>query len=108
MGAGEVAMLRKGLGLWLEENEEVGWADVVAAPCESGLKRSRSCGIRDDWLMGSLWIGLLRSQTVLRHYRGFELPGGTRTSAYLKRLAEHPNVKATCSTEELYIDSYER
>lgn len=33
-GEGEAAMLRKGLGLWVEENTELGWADVMAAPCE--------------------------------------------------------------------------
>jgi hypothetical protein len=36
-GEGEVAMLRRGLGLWVEGNDELGWADVVAAPCASFL-----------------------------------------------------------------------
>ncbi|RXW14086.1 hypothetical protein EST38_g11765 [Candolleomyces aberdarensis] len=83
-GEGEVAMLTRGLGLWVEGNEELGWADVVAAP----------------WLF--------RAKMVLTHYRGFQIPEGAKTKAYLERLFEHPKFKATCSTEQLYLDSYER
>jgi len=52
--------------------------------------------------------GLFRATNVLKHYRGFELPPGTKFNAYIKRLFENPAFKRTCSTEELYLDSYER
>jgi hypothetical protein len=52
--------------------------------------------------------GLFRASNVLKHYRGFELPPVPKIKAWLDRLFDHPAVKATCSTEELYFDSYER
>ena len=52
--------------------------------------------------------GLFRATNVLVHYRGFVLPEGPRFRAYLDRLFNDPAFKATCSTEDLYIDSYER
>jgi hypothetical protein len=51
---------------------------------------------------------LFRATNVLKHYRGFEIPPGKRFQSYLKRLLEHPNVKSTCSNEDLYLDSYAR
>ncbi|KIJ38761.1 hypothetical protein M422DRAFT_176319 [Sphaerobolus stellatus SS14] len=80
---------KKGLrgGLWSTRSEksgELGWADVMAAP----------------WLF--------RATNVLAHYRGFVLPPSTKFKAYLDRLLSHPDVKSTCSTLELYLDSYER
>ena len=45
---------------------------------------------------------------MLKHYRGFELPKGNKFSAWLERLFDHPAFKATCSSEQLYLDSYER
>ncbi|KAH7921168.1 glutathione S-transferase [Leucogyrophana mollusca] len=77
--AGEVG----GTGLW-KEGGELGWVDVVVGP----------------------WI--FRATNVLKHYRGFEMPSGTKFHAWLGRLFEHPAFKKTCSTEELYLDSYER
>jgi hypothetical protein len=36
------------------------------------------------------------------------MPAGEKFNAWLRRLFEHPAFKATCSTEDLYLDSYER
>jgi glutathione S-transferase len=83
-GDGEAQMLAKGLGVWIPGQTDLGWADIMAGP----------------WLY--------RASIVLPHYRGFELPQGERVRAWLKRLFEHPAFKATCSTEQLYLDSYER
>jgi glutathione S-transferase len=33
-GEGELASLKRGLGLWIEGNTELGWADIMAAPCK--------------------------------------------------------------------------
>jgi hypothetical protein len=52
--------------------------------------------------------GLYRAATVLTHYRGFKLPEGKRFNEYIQKISNHPNFKATCSTEQLYLDSYER
>jgi hypothetical protein len=52
--------------------------------------------------------GLFRANNVLKHYRGFTLPAGTKFNSWLERLFDHPAFKATCSTEQLYLDSYER
>lgn len=54
------------------------------------------------------FIGIFRATNVLKHYRGFELPKGNKFSAWLERLFDHPAFKATCSSEQLYLDSYER
>jgi len=83
-GAGEVQALSKGLGLWVEGQTELGWADILAGP----------------WLY--------RARLVLTHYRGFELPVNARFRSYLERLFAHPAFRATCSDEQLYLDSYER
>ncbi|TFK28944.1 hypothetical protein FA15DRAFT_664589 [Coprinopsis marcescibilis] len=83
-GDGEHTMLKRGLGLWIEDNTDLGWADVMAAP----------------WLF--------RTKLVLTHYRGFKLPEGERFNRYLDRVCNHPDFKATCSTDQLYLDSYER
>ncbi|KAG6919781.1 hypothetical protein DXG01_001620 [Tephrocybe rancida] len=82
-GEGELRALKRGLGLWVDGGE-LGWADVMAGP----------------------WI--FRASNVLKHYRGFALPPGPKTEVYLGRLFNHPAFKATCSTEDLYLDSYER
>jgi glutathione S-transferase len=83
-GEGEAITLRKGLGVWIPGESDLGWADVMAGP----------------WLF--------RAKVVLTHYRGFQLPKGERFNGWLTRLFEHPIFKATCSTEQLYLDSYER
>lgn len=53
-------------------------------------------------------VGLFRATNVLKHYRGFSLPPSEKFNQWLARLFEHPAFKATCSTEQLYLDSYER
>ncbi|KIL58989.1 hypothetical protein M378DRAFT_27276 [Amanita muscaria Koide BX008] len=75
--------VRKYLGLWVEDGE-LSLADVMVVP----------------------WI--LRATNALKHYRGFELPTGDRFDAWVHRLLNHPSVKATCSTDQLYINAYER
>ncbi|EKM79824.1 hypothetical protein AGABI1DRAFT_106182 [Agaricus bisporus var. burnettii JB137-S8] len=82
-GDGERQALSKGLGLWIEGGD-LGWTDVMVAP----------------WLY--------RARLVLKHYRGFELPQGDKFTAWLDRLFTHLAVVATCSTDDLYLDSYER
>ena len=89
-----------GSGLWYE-NGELNWTDVMAGPCAlydhclaaGPLTRSK---------------GLFRASNVLKHYRAFELPTDPKLHAWLNRLFGHPSFKATCSTERLYLDSYER
>ncbi|KAH9941268.1 glutathione S-transferase C-terminal-like protein [Epithele typhae] len=70
-------------GLW-NEGGSLSYADVMAMP----------------WLF--------RATNVLKHYRGFVMPEGERFQAYMQRLVAHPAVRRTCSTEQLYLDSYER
>ncbi|KAI0634950.1 glutathione S-transferase C-terminal-like protein [Trametes polyzona] len=70
-------------GLW-NGRGALSYADVMAAP----------------------WI--FRATNVLKHYRGFVLPEGERFRGYVERLLGHPAFKRTCSTEQLYLDSYER
>ncbi|CDO75627.1 hypothetical protein BN946_scf184840.g10 [Trametes cinnabarina] len=70
-------------GLW-HQRGLLSYADVMAAP----------------WLF--------RATNVLKHYRGFVLPEGEQFRAYVNRVLNHPAFKRTCSSEDLYIDSYER
>ncbi|KAK2464832.1 hypothetical protein APHAL10511_003131 [Amanita phalloides] len=79
---GDDPKLKTYLGLW--SGGELGLADVYVAP----------------------WI--FRATNVLAHYRGFELPKGDKFSSWVQRLFDHPAFKATCCTDDLYIDSYER
>ncbi|KAF5375189.1 hypothetical protein D9758_000020 [Tetrapyrgos nigripes] len=83
-GEGEKKALAKGLGLWVEDNEDLGMADVMVGP----------------------WI--FRSTIVLKYYRGFEMPVGERFTQWANKLINHPDFKSTSSTEDLYLDSYER
>jgi hypothetical protein len=55
-----------------------------------------------------MFSGLFRATNVLKHYRGFELPSDEKFTAWISRLLEYPAFKKTCSTEELYLESYER
>lgn len=73
----------KPCGLWTQAGE-LGWSDVMVGP----------------WLF--------RATNVLKHYRGFELPSDEKFTAWISRLLEYPAFKKTCSTEELYLESYER
>ncbi|KAF9063095.1 glutathione S-transferase [Rhodocollybia butyracea] len=83
-GQGEKQALAIGLGLWVDGNEDLGLVDVMAGP----------------WLY--------RAKSVLTYYRGFELPHGKKFETWLNKLFNHPDFKKTCSTEDLYVDSYER
>ncbi|KAI5982785.1 glutathione S-transferase [Pisolithus albus] len=71
-----------GTGLW-KDGGELGLADLLVGPF------------------------LLRATNILKHYRGFELPRGPKFDGWLNRLLEHPAFKCTCSTDELYLDTYE-
>ncbi|CCL99397.1 uncharacterized protein FIBRA_01415 [Fibroporia radiculosa] len=72
-----------------------------------------SCGLWSDGgelsltdVMVAPW--LFRATNVLAHYRGFMLPEGPQFRSYMERLLNYPAFKRTCSTADLYIDSYER
>ncbi|KAF9458004.1 glutathione S-transferase [Collybia nuda] len=80
---GEKRALGVGLGLWTEGGD-LGLTDVMVAP----------------------WI--YRAGNVLKHYRGFVLPPGKKFEAWVERLSNHPAFKATCSDEQMYLESYER
>ncbi|KAK7468561.1 hypothetical protein VKT23_003066 [Stygiomarasmius scandens] len=84
VGEGERKALMKGLGLWADGNEDLGLADVMIGP----------------------WI--LRATNVLKYYRDFEMPPGEKFTKWTNKLLNHPDFKNTCSTEDLYLDSYER
>ena len=94
--------VRRSLGLWVEDGE-MSLADVMVGPCTFLPRRQV-----DLELTTTLDVGIFRATNVLKHYRGFELPEGEKFSAWVNKLINHPSFKATCSTEELYIDSYER
>jgi len=83
-GDGERKALAVGLGLWVDGNEDLSLTDVMVGP----------------WLY--------RSTNVLKYYRGFVLPDGEKFDKWLNKLFNHPDFRKTCSTEELYLDSYER
>jgi hypothetical protein len=53
-------------------------------------------------------LGLFRATNVLKYYRGFSFPPSKKFDNYLNKLFHHPAFRATCSTEQLYLDSYER
>ncbi|KIK60044.1 hypothetical protein GYMLUDRAFT_168585 [Collybiopsis luxurians FD-317 M1] len=82
-GQGEKKTLAVGLGLWIDGNEDIGLADVMVGP----------------WLY--------RSTTVLKYYRGFELPEGRKFNNWLHKLLNHPVFKKTNSTDDLYLESNE-
>ena len=52
---------------------------------------------------------LLRMRRVLKPYRAWPMPEeGSRLGQWIKALEDDPRVKGTTSTDELYLDSYER
>lgn len=52
---------------------------------------------------------LLRLRRVLKPYRGWPDPEeGSRWAIWVEAVEENPYVRATTSTDELYLDSYER
>ena len=55
-----------------------------------------------------LLTGILRATNVLKYYRGFVWPDSKEWQGYVERLLAHPAVKRTSSTDQLYLDSYER
>ncbi|VDB91481.1 unnamed protein product [Peniophora sp. CBMAI 1063] len=69
-------------GLWT--GDELNLLDVTVAP----------------------WIH--RTTIVLTHYRAWRMPEGEKFGRWVERLLEHPAFKATTSTEDVYLDSYER
>ncbi|KAL8696974.1 MAG: hypothetical protein Q9201_007381 [Fulgogasparrea decipioides] len=53
------------------------------------------------------WI--IRMRKVLTPYRGWPQPeAGSRWAAWVDAIENNPHVKATTSTDDLYLDSYER
>ena len=50
----------------------------------------------------------LRIEKVLKPYRGWEPPRIGRWGTWLDATLQHPAVKATTSTDDLYLDSYKR
>lgn len=100
-GEGEVKALKQGLGLWVEGGE-LGMTDVMVGPC------SFASIDYEALLMIFYLVGLYRASNVLKHYRGFMMPTGKKFDAWVERLFNHPSFKGTCSTEQLYLDSYER
>ncbi|KAK7468564.1 hypothetical protein VKT23_003068 [Stygiomarasmius scandens] len=77
-------VLMKGLGLWVDGNEDLGLTDVMVGPY------------------------IFRATNVLKHYRGFEMPPGEKFARWTTKLLNHPDFENTCSTDDLYLDSYER
>jgi len=69
-------------GLWRENGGRLGMADVLLGPY------------------------LLPSAKVLKQYRNLAFPVNDKFNGWLKRLFEHPSFAATCSTDDLYLDSY--
>lgn len=73
------------VGLWDPQLDKLGWADVMAGP----------------WLF--------RATVVLKHYRGWTPPEeSSKTGAWIQRIVAHPVFASTTSTDDLYLDSYER
>jgi len=66
------------------DGKELGWVDVMVGP----------------------WA--FRAANVLKHYRGFTPPESGRYKAWSDAVFSHPAFAATCSTEDLYLDSYAR
>jgi len=64
--------------------KDLGWVDVMIGP----------------------WA--FRAESVLKHYRGFMLPRERRYKTWADAVFSHPAFAATCSTDDLYLDSYAR
>ncbi len=101
-GEGEIKALGIGLGLWIKGNDDLGWIDVMAGPCKELTISSVKV------LTARYMLGLFRATNVLKDYRGFIMPSGQKFNAWMSRLLGHPAFARTCSTEDLYLDSYER
>lgn len=84
------------VGLFQRAEREVG---VVGLWTEGGKLTLADVAV-------SPWI--FRATNVLKDYRGLELPQDAKFQAWLARLLAYPAFACTCSTEQLYMDSYER
>ena len=52
---------------------------------------------------------MIRLPRVMKHYRGWQDPApGSRWGRWMDAIENNEHVKATTSTDDLYIDSYER
>jgi glutathione S-transferase len=52
---------------------------------------------------------MIRLTRVMKHYRGWQDPApGSRWGQWIDAVENNEHVKATTSTDDLYIDSYER
>jgi len=89
-----------GLAALLQRAEKESDAPTVCGLWKEGGNLSLTDAMAGPWLY--------RATNVLKHYRGFTLPQNDRFSAWMGRLFAHASFKATCSTEDLYLDSYER
>ncbi|KAK0447735.1 glutathione S-transferase [Armillaria borealis] len=101
-GEGEIKALSIGLGLWMKGNDDLGWIDVMAGPCKELTIHSVKV------LTARYMLGLFRATNVLKDYRGFIMPSGQKFNAWMSKLLGHSAFTRTCSTEDLYLDSYER
>jgi glutathione S-transferase len=96
------------VGLW-HENGTLGWTDVMVGPCKCYTPSRPKVYLPPSYSFLTLFfLGLFRATNVLWHCRGFRLPSGMKFRAWIDRLFQHPAFECTCSTEELYLDSYER
>ena len=79
--------------------KEIGWVDIILAPWAFRFSKYTECLQQQ-----------LIPDNVLKHYRGFEIPkeGGQRWHKWDEAVMSHPSVLATCSNEDLYLDSYDR
>ena len=100
MGTGTKA--KGSLGLWLEQGE-LNYTDAMIAPCTSNAWH-----LKWEEYSRRAFTGLLRSEKVLKPYRNFVQPDNTKYRAWLGRVLDHPAVRATTSTDDLYLDSYQR
>jgi glutathione S-transferase len=78
---------------------------IEAADPEGPFFLGKSLGFVD--VQFAPWM--LRLRRVLHPYRGWPDPEpGTRWATWVQAVEDDPSVKATTSTDELYLDSYER
>lgn len=89
-------------GLW-NEGGSLSLTDVMAAPC---LFSPFAVSYKSN--KPTCHPGVFRATNVLKHYRAFELPPSDKFERWIARIFSHPAFKATASTEDLYLDSYER
>lgn len=87
-----------------EMKEQIGKL-VEAADSEGPFFLGKTLGFVDAQI--APWV--VRMKRVLKPYRGWPEPEeGTRWKAWVDAIENDESVKATTSTDELYLDSYER